>query len=71
MNTFNLEETNFYSDNFFTEHIRCSPGTPTLAFICRAGILVAVDSRASMGKFIGSNSVEKVIQINSFLLVKK
>ena len=68
MNTFNLEETNFYSDNFFTEHIRFSHGTTTLAFICRAGILVAVDSRASMGKFIGSNSVEKVIQINSFLL---
>nr|UXY87753.1 26S proteasome SU B5 [Cryptomonas curvata] len=58
----------FLSSNFFFEPIKFSHGTTTLAFLCRAGIIVAVDSRASIGKFVGSNSVEKVIQINSFLL---
>jgi 20S proteasome subunit beta 5 len=43
-------------------------GTTTLAFICRAGIIVAVDSRASMGKFISSQNVKKVIEINSYLI---
>mmetsp|Transcript_26625 Transcript_26625/g.54250 ORF Transcript_26625/g.54250 Transcript_26625/m.54250 type:complete len:225 (-) Transcript_26625:1995-2669(-) len=43
-------------------------GTTTLAFICRAGIIVAVDSRASMGKFIGSMNVKKIIEISPYLL---
>jgi 20S proteasome subunit beta 5 len=43
-------------------------GTTTLAFIFNEGIIVAVDSRASMGSYIGSQSVEKVIKINPYLL---
>lgn len=43
-------------------------GTTTLAFICRAGIIVSVDSRASMGKYVSSSSVKKVIEINSYLI---
>jgi 20S proteasome subunit beta 5 len=31
-------------------------------------VLIAVDSRASMGSYIGSNSVKKVIEINPYLL---
>jgi 20S proteasome subunit beta 5 len=65
---FNNESNNFFPSNYLFEPIKFSHGTTTLAFICRAGIVVAVDSRASIGKFIGSNTVEKVIEINSFLL---
>jgi 20S proteasome subunit beta 5 len=43
-------------------------GTTTLAFVYKEGILVAVDSRASMGSYIGSQKVRKVIEINDYLL---
>ena len=43
-------------------------GTTTLAFICRAGIIISVDSRASIGNFIGSPGVKKIIEINSYLV---
>eukprot|EP00922_Rhytidocystis_sp_ex-Travisia-forbesii_P056066 GHVS01082994.1.p1 GENE.GHVS01082994.1~~GHVS01082994.1.p1 ORF type:complete len:278 (+),score=48.37 GHVS01082994.1:224-1057(+) len=43
-------------------------GTTTLAFIFQGGIIVAVDSRASMGTYISSSTVKKVIEINDFLL---
>ena len=43
-------------------------GTTTLAFKFKEGIIVAVDARASMGSFIGSNKVRKIIEINEYLL---
>lgn len=43
-------------------------GTTTLGFVYQGGILIAVDSRASMGSFIGSQKVRKVIEINDYLL---
>lgn len=43
-------------------------GTTTLAFTFKHGVLVAVDSRASMGSYIGSGTVKKVIEINKYLL---
>jgi len=43
-------------------------GTTTLGFRFKHGIIIAVDSRASMGTFIGSQTVRKVIEINSYLL---
>lgn len=43
-------------------------GTTTLGFVYSEGILIAVDSRASMGSFIGSQKVRKVIEINEYLL---
>jgi len=48
--------------------LNLSHGTTTLAFICRAGIIVSVDSRASIGNFIGSPGVKKIIEINRYLL---
>ena len=45
-----------------------SKGTTTLGFKFQGGILIAVDSRASMGKFNSSESVRKVIEINDYLL---
>ena len=43
-------------------------GTTTLGFIYQGGVIIAVDSRASMGNFMGSKTVKKVIEINDFLL---
>lgn len=39
-------------------------GTTTLGFIFQGGILLAVDSRATMGNFISSETVRKVIEIS-------
>ena len=43
-------------------------GTTTLAFEFNGGVIVAVDSRATMGAFISSHTVRKVIEVNDFLL---
>merc|ERR1719158_1400827 len=43
-------------------------GTTTLAFKYQGGIIIAVDSRATGGMYIGSGSVKKIIEINRFLL---
>jgi 20S proteasome subunit beta 5 len=43
-------------------------GTTTLGFEFQGGIIIAVDSRASMGSYIGSQTVKKVIEINDSLL---
>ena len=39
-------------------------GTTTLSFKFRGGIIAAVDSRASMGEFVGSKTTQKVLPIN-------
>jgi len=43
-------------------------GTTTLGFIFGGGVIIAVDSRASMGSYMGSDTVKKVIEINDRLL---
>jgi len=48
--------------------IKFNHGTTTLAFVFDGGVLVAVDSRASMGSYIGSGTVKKVIEISKYLL---
>ncbi|KAI8374249.1 proteasome component PRE2 [Radiomyces spectabilis] len=48
--------------------IKIQHGTTTLAFKFQGGVVVAVDSRATMGNYIASQTVKKVIEINRFLL---
>jgi len=43
-------------------------GTTTLGFVYKGGVIIAVDSRASMGNYISSQTVKKVIEINPYLL---
>jgi len=43
-------------------------GTTTVGFLIDDGIIIAVDSRASMGAYMGSDTVRKVIEINDRLL---
>merc|ERR1719424_131735 len=48
--------------------IKFNHGTTTLGFIFNGGVLIAVDSRASMGSYIGSGTVKKVIPISKWVL---
>jgi len=50
------------------KNIKFAHGTTTLGFVFDGGIIIAVDSRASMGSYIGSGTVKKVIEINEYLL---
>lgn len=50
------------------ELVKPSHGTTTLGFIFKHGVIIAVDSRATMGSYISSQTVKKVIEINPFLL---
>ncbi|KAM7328341.1 hypothetical protein ACRRTK_012433 [Alexandromys fortis] len=43
-------------------------GTTILAFKFRHGVIVAADSQATAGAYIASQTVEKVIEINPYLL---
>jgi 20S proteasome subunit beta 5 len=49
-------------------YIKIEHGTTTLAFKFKHGVMVAVDSRATGGNYIASQSVKKVIEINPYLL---
>ncbi len=62
-------------DNFkvkYTEDnnqtLKFEKGTTTLAFIYQGGIVVAVDSRSTMGPFVSSGKVKKVNPINEYIL---
>ncbi|KAJ0095872.1 hypothetical protein Patl1_16909 [Pistacia atlantica] len=58
-------------DGFQKESIQMvkpAKGTTTLAFIFKEGVIVAADSRASMGGYISSQSVKKIIEINPYML---
>lgn len=48
--------------------IKFNHGTTTLAFKFKHGVIVAVDSRATAGQWIASQTVKKVIEINPYLL---
>jgi 20S proteasome subunit beta 5 len=48
--------------------LKFAKGTTTLAFKFNQGIIVSVDSRSTMGAYIASQTVKKVIEINPFLL---
>ncbi|KAG0346091.1 Proteasome subunit beta type-5 [Podila minutissima] len=57
-----------HTDASAEHRIRIQHGTTTLAFKFQGGIIVAVDSRASMGTQVASQTVKKVIEINPYLL---
>ncbi|KAL1373864.1 hypothetical protein pipiens_018411 [Culex pipiens pipiens] len=43
-------------------------GTTTLGFRFQGGVILAVDSRATGGQFIGSQTMKKIVEINDYLL---
>jgi len=50
------------------QEIKFAKGTTTLAFKFQHGIIVSVDSRSTQGPYIASGTVQKVIEINPYLL---
>ncbi|KAM0928121.1 hypothetical protein ACQ4PT_002283 [Festuca glaucescens] len=50
------------------EMLNHKKGTTMLAFIFDKGVIVAADSRASMGGYISSQIVRKIIEINPYML---
>ncbi|XP_041369367.1 proteasome subunit beta type-5-like [Gigantopelta aegis] len=60
--------TNMTGNSNTDPKIHFDHGTTTLAFTFHHGVIVAVDSRASAGNFIASQTVKKVIEINPYLL---
>ncbi|KAK9890973.1 hypothetical protein WA026_013310 [Henosepilachna vigintioctopunctata] len=60
---------NFTKDDNGKElKIHFDHGTTTLGFMYNNGIVLAVDSRATGGQFIGSQTMKKIVEINDFLL---
>lgn len=59
-------KTGYHVDN--DQEIKFDKGTTTLAFIYQGGIIVAVDSRSTQGPFIASQTVQKVNEINEYIL---
>lgn len=58
-----------YKGDTMGEHsIKFAKGTTTLSFKFQGGVIVSVDSRATQGPYISSQTVKKVIEINPFLL---
>jgi len=55
-------------DSDAKQEVKFAKGTTTLAFKFNEGIIVSVDSRSTMGAYIASGTVKKVIEINPFLL---
>ncbi|EFE41152.1 proteasome component Pre3, putative [Trichophyton verrucosum HKI 0517] len=56
------------TDDHANPDCKIAHGTTTLAFRFQGGIIVATDSRATAGNWIASQTVKKVIEINSCLL---
>jgi 20S proteasome subunit beta 5 len=65
-----FSRTNFTAEKGqdYGQQIQFMKGTTTLAFKFDGGVVVSVDSRATQGPFIASQSVKKIIEINPFLL---
>jgi len=51
-----------------TPPLEFSHGTTTLSFLFSNGIVAAVDSRASIGNFVGSKTTQKVLPINRHIV---
>lgn len=53
-----------FLDPPFTPPIEFAHGTTTISFVFNGGIVAAVDSRASIGNFVGSKTVQKVLPVS-------
>mmetsp|Transcript_10589 Transcript_10589/g.13783 ORF Transcript_10589/g.13783 Transcript_10589/m.13783 type:complete len:284 (+) Transcript_10589:267-1118(+) len=67
------DSINLYNDKHTIQAPGAKPlevlhGTTTLSFTFKNGIICAVDSRASMGSFVGSKTTQKVLPVSSTIL---
>lgn len=52
------------------EPLKLSHGTTTVALVCEGGVVAAVDSRASMGSFVGSRTTQKVTRTKVIFFIR-
>lgn len=57
-----------YMEQPLTPPIEFAHGTTTISFRFNGGIIAAVDSRASIGNFVGSKTVQKVLPVSRNIL---
>ncbi len=57
-----------FQDGKSEPNIKFLHGTTTLGFVFQGGVIIAVDSRASMGGYVASQTVQKCIPITPYLL---
>jgi 20S proteasome subunit beta 5 len=67
-NILNGDDQLLASNDSSVPSLEFAHGTTTLSFIFDGGIVVAVDSRASIGNFVGSKTTQKVLPINNSML---
>ncbi|EDW60250.1 proteasome subunit beta type-5 [Drosophila virilis] len=48
--------------------MECDHGTTTLGFKYQGGIVLCADSRATSGEYIGSQTMKKIVELNSYML---
>ena len=63
-----LDQSSSYSNSAPPPPLEFAHGTTTLSFVFQGGIIAAVDSRASLGSFVGSKTTQKVLPVNSHIL---
>jgi len=51
------------------EKIEQKKGTTTVGMVCRDGIVLAADKRASMGWLIANKEIEKIFQVSNWLAI--
>lgn len=61
-------DTRRINQQLIQDKIQPQHGTTTLAFIFKEGMVIAVDSRATAGSYIASQTVNKVIEVDKYLL---
>lgn len=65
---FNDEFQYIYSGKRLTPPLEFAHGTTTISFTFKDGIIAAVDSRASIGNFVGSKTTKKILEVNTNIL---
>lgn len=67
-NRFLSDKEGIAEDDITTPPLEFAHGTTTLSFTFDGGIVAAVDSRASIGAFVGSKTTQKVLPITNHIL---
>merc|ERR1719203_560332 len=63
-----IEQRDGFLEPPLTPPVEFAHGTTTLSFLFQGGIVAAVDSRASIGNFVGSKTTQKVLPVSKNIL---
>jgi proteasome beta subunit len=54
---------------FAMENVQVKKGTTTVGIVCKEGIVLAAEKRATIGSFVADKNAEKIVPISSTMLV--